>query len=92
MSRAKITDEEKGLSLIRKHWSLIATAVAVVVWLIRLEGKVDSVEKISELGIRRIDQTMDRIATGQEKQNDRLSNIESRLSEVVGFEKGRGRK
>lgn len=74
--------------ILKKYWSQILAAVALIVWLIRLEGKLDFVEKTQNTEGARLIAAMDKMSTTQDKMADTINEMRTTLAGVVGYEKG----
>lgn len=81
--------------LIKDFWPIIATGVALTVWLIRGEGKqkatdkrVDALYEMHKTESVRLVQAMDKMSLTQDKMADTISEMRTTLAGVVGYEKG----
>ncbi len=75
-------------SIIKKYWTYLLAATTVCVWLIRLEGKVDYIEKIQDTEGKRMATAIEKMAATQDRMSEQISEMRSALSGVVGYEKG----
>lgn len=74
-------------SLLKNYWSYLLAATTVCVWLIRLEGKVDYIEKIQDTEGKRMANAIEKMAATQDRMSEQISEMRSALSGVVGYEK-----
>lgn len=69
-------------------YTAAGSAVAFIVWLIRLEGKVKHIEKVQETDGERIAKAIDKMADTQSKMSETINEMRTTLAGVVGYEKG----
>lgn len=74
--------------LIKDYWTIIAAGVGGIIWLIRLEGKVKSVERTQQTEGTRLVASMEKMSNTQDKMADTISDMRTTLAGVVGYEKG----
>jgi len=74
--------------LIQTHWPQIAAAVAALVYVIRVEGRLNHVEKVQATEGARMIAAMDKMSTTQEKMSEAINEMRTTLAGVVGYEKG----
>jgi hypothetical protein len=76
-------------NLISDYWPFVLSVLAVVVWLVRIEGKV----KTNERDIKNIRddrrQEMQEIKTSLRTINEEMSTMNKAIAELVGFNKGK---
>ena len=74
--------------LIKDYWTIIAAGVGGIIWLIRLEGKVKSVERTQQTEGTLLVASMEKMSNTQDKMADTISEMRTTLAGVVGYEKG----
>lgn len=74
--------------LIKDYWTIIAAGVGGIIWLIRLEGKVKSVERTQQTEGTRLVASMEKMSNTQDKMAYTISEMRTTLAGVVGYEKG----
>lgn len=81
--------------LIKDYWPIIAAGIALIVWLIRGEGKqkatekrVDTLYEMHKTETVRLVNSMEKMSNTQEKMADTISEMRTTLAGVVGYEKG----
>ena len=74
--------------LIKDYWPVFAAGVGGIIWLIRLEGKVKSVERTQQTEGTRLVASMEKMSNTQDKMADTISEMRTTLAGVVGYEKG----
>ncbi len=70
--------------LIHKYYAELITLVGLIVWSIRLEGKVKNVEQIQGLQDKELSALDERLRTFDSKILSKLSEIAERLSFIEG--------
>lgn len=65
-------------------WQLASAGFAVVVWFLRLEGRVAATEKQDELQTKLIEANSIKLATHETKIYDRLLVMETTLARIEG--------
>lgn len=73
---------------LKDYWTLIAAGIGGIIWLIRLEGKVKSVERTQQAEGTRLVASMEKMSNTQDKMADTISEMRTTLAGVVGYEKG----
>ena len=75
-------------ALIKEYWPQVAAAVAAVVYILRVEGRLNHVEKVQETEGARMVAAMDKMSGTQEKMSEAINEMRTTLAGVVGYEKG----
>jgi len=70
------------------YWPEIAALVGVGIWMLRLEGKVLAVEKLSDVSQDEIKNMDEKLTQFDSKVLNKLSEIAERLSYIEGSLKG----
>lgn len=73
---------------IKDYWPVFAAGIGGIIWLIRLEGKVKSVERTQQTEGTRLVASMEKMSNTQDKMADTISEMRTTLAGVVGYEKG----
>ena len=73
---------------LKDYWTLIAAGIGGIIWLIRLEGKVKSVERTQQAEGTRLVASMEKMSNTQDKMADTISEMRTTLAGMVGYEKG----
>lgn len=74
--------------LIKDYWPVFAAGIGGIIWLIRLEGKVKSVEKTQQTEGQRLATAIEKMSITQDKMADTIGEMRTTLAGVVGYEKG----
>lgn len=74
--------------LLKTYWPQVAAAVAAVVYILRVEGRLNHVEKVQETEGARMVAAMDKMSVTQEKMSEAINEMRTTLAGVVGYEKG----
>ena len=74
--------------LLKTYWPQVAAAVAAVVYILRVEGRLNHVEKVQETEGARMVAAMDKMSETQEKMSEAINEMRTTLAGVVGYEKG----
>ena len=74
--------------LLKTYWAQVAAAVAAVVYILRVEGRLNHVEKVQETEGARMVAAMDKMSGTQEKMSEAINEMRTTLAGVVGYEKG----
>ena len=75
-------------SILKKYWTYVAAGITVCVWLIRLEGKVEYIERIQDTEGQRMATAMEKMVVTQEKMSQQINEMRTELASVAGYEKG----
>lgn len=73
---------------IKDYWPVFAAGIGGIIWLIRLEGKVKSVERTQQAEGTRLVASMEKMSNTQDKMADTISEMRTTLAGMVGYEKG----
>ena len=73
---------------IKDYWPVFAAGVGGIIWLIRLEGKVKSIERTQQTEGTRLVASMEKMCNTQDKMADQMNEMRTTLAGVVGYEKG----
>lgn len=76
------------MSAFHDYFAEIGAVIAIIVWIIRLEGKVGQNEKVSDLHAKEIAALDNRLREFDSKLLSKLSEIAERLSFIEGAIKG----
>ncbi len=74
--------------LLKTYWQQISMIVAAVVYALRVEGRLNHVEKVQETDGARMLGAMDKMSQTQEKMSEAINEMRTTLAGVVGYEKG----
>lgn len=74
--------------LIKDYWPVFAAGIGGIIWLIRLEGKVKTVERTQQTEGTRLVASMEKMSATQDKMADTINEMRTTLAGVVGYEKG----
>ena len=75
--------------IIQSNWPQICAAVAAIVYVLRVEGRLNHVEKVQETEGARIAKAIEAMSETQTKMADSLSDMRATLSGIVGYERGK---
>ncbi len=73
---------------LQQYWPYLLAAAGGIIWLIRLEGKVKSVEKTQATEGTRLVTAMEKMGEKQDKMAEMIGEMRTTLAGVVGYEKG----
>jgi len=74
--------------LLKTYWPQVAAGIAAVVYILRVEGRLNHVEKVQETEGARMVSAMDKMSITQEKMSEAINEMRTTLAGVVGYEKG----
>lgn len=74
--------------IIKDYWPVFAAGIGGIIWLIRLEGKVKTVERTQQTEGMRLVASMEKMSATQDKMADTINEMRTTLAGVVGYEKG----
>lgn len=74
--------------IIKDYWPVFAAGIGGIIWLIRLEGKVKTVERTQQTEGTRLVASMEKMSATQDKMADTINEMRTTLAGVVGYEKG----
>ena len=75
--------------IIQSNWPQILGAVAAIVYALRVEGRLNHVEKVQETEGARIAKAIETMSETQSKMAESLSDMRATLSGIVGYERGK---
>ena len=74
--------------LLKTYWPQITVAAGAVIYVLRVEGRLNHVEKVQETEGARMVSAMDKMSVTQEKMSEAINEMRTTLAGVVGYEKG----
>lgn len=74
--------------LLKNYWPQFTAAATAVIYALRVEGRLNHVEKVQETEGARMVSAMDKMSVTQEKMSEAINEMRTTLAGVVGYEKG----
>ena len=74
--------------LLKNYWPQFTAAATAVVYALRVEGRLNHVEKVQETEGARMVAAMDKMSGTQETMSEAINQMRTTLAGVVGYEKG----
>lgn len=74
--------------LLKNYWPQISGGIAAIIYALRVEGRLNHVEKVQETEGARMVAAMDKMSGTQEKMSEAINEMRTTLAGVVGYEKG----